>query len=271
MPKDERLVYDCFCFNNEIEVLQTRFATLDSVVDKFIVVESDKTQSLLPKPFIFNKNRKLFHKYLHKVIWVDVRDCPTNEGNLWNMENFQRNQIMRGLKYLEAKNEDFIMISDVDEIPNPEGVKFLKEKEDFHICAFNMVFHAYYANLISPGKNWIGTVALRYDVLKALTPQEVRNVKDILPYINGGNHLSWLGGFERVKQKLLSCIEPLDKSTIPSDEELKSRFLNQIKDGGQFNLINNDNSTPLVKLQDESILPKFLVENKEQYLHLFLS
>ena len=47
------MIYDCFPFNNELDILEIRLNILNDVVDKFILVEASKTQSLLDKPFYF--------------------------------------------------------------------------------------------------------------------------------------------------------------------------------------------------------------------------
>ena len=65
------MIIDCFPFFNELDVLELRLNILDSVVDKFVLVEASKTQSLIDKPFYFEDNKDRFFYHL----LVLVRGC----------------------------------------------------------------------------------------------------------------------------------------------------------------------------------------------------
>ena len=119
------MIIDCFPFFNELDVLELRLNILDSVVDKFVLVEASKTQSLIDKPFYFEDNKDRFAKFLHKIVHIKVQDYP-NEGG-WAMENFQRNCILRGLKHLDLNTHDIVGISDVDEIWNPDIITHIQK------------------------------------------------------------------------------------------------------------------------------------------------
>jgi len=265
-------VVDCFTFFNELDLLEIRLEILNPVVDYFVIVEASKTQTLKDKPFYFEENKERYAKFADKIIHVKVENCPSNEGNLWTMENFQRNQIKRGLERLSLDPSDFVMISDADEIPNPEAITQLKtQAEEFHTIAFAMEFYAYFLNLTSHGKGWIGTVLARAEVLEHIEPQDLRNIKDQAPRIEkAGWHFSWLGGMDKVYEKLHSCIEPFDKSTVPTREEFTKIWRDRVVSKGQFHLINrDDNSIPMVI--DNRGLPFYVDEYaREKYPHLIL-
>ena len=110
-------IFDCCIYLDEDFLLDLRFNILNDFVDYFVIVESNKTWQNNKKNFNFNINK--FHKFSNKIIYIKVEDMPEGE-NPWLRENFQRNSITRGL--LKANNEDLIIISDADEIPNPERV-----------------------------------------------------------------------------------------------------------------------------------------------------
>ena len=57
------MIYDCFTFFNEFDLLEIRLNELDSVVDKFVLVEATKTFSGLDKPLYFNENKNKFNKF----------------------------------------------------------------------------------------------------------------------------------------------------------------------------------------------------------------
>lgn len=61
--KSEPMVYDCFPFFNELDVLEIRLNVLDEVVDKFVIVEMSKTHTGRDKPFYFEQNKERFKKF----------------------------------------------------------------------------------------------------------------------------------------------------------------------------------------------------------------
>jgi beta-1,4-mannosyl-glycoprotein beta-1,4-N-acetylglucosaminyltransferase len=276
------MIIDAFTFFNELDLLEIRLETLDSVVDQFILVEAELTQTGQPKPLYF-ANRSTepdrFAKWRHKILNVIIpaAQCPSNNGNLWAMENFQRNYIKKGVEHLQLYGDrkpvdtDVVMISDLDEIPNPEMVKQAALMDGANCLAFGMSFHAYYANLVSPKKGWVGTVMTKVETLNFIEPQDLRNIKDSAPRIDdAGWHLSWLGGWEKAYTKLNSCIEPLDKREVPSPEEFKKKFEERIKDGGYFHLTTDDNSVPLAVNNSAEILPPYLHQNREKFPKFFI-
>jgi len=275
------MIIDAFTFFNELDLLEIRLNTLDPVVDFFLLVEANKTQTLQDKPFYYEENKARFEKFKHKIIHVKLTKCPTNEGNLWTMENYQRNAIKKGLEladqtWMKESNPrlqptDVVMISDLDEIPNPDLVLQAAKMDGAHCLAFGMTFQAYYANLVSPKKGWVGTVMTKVETLDVIEPQDLRNIKDSAQRIDdAGWHLSWLGGWEKAYTKLLSCIEPLDKSEVPSKEEFQKTFEGRVRDGGFFHLTTANDSVPLQISDDPKYLPPYLAANRDKYPQFFL-
>jgi beta-1,4-mannosyl-glycoprotein beta-1,4-N-acetylglucosaminyltransferase len=277
------MVYDCFTFFNELDLLELRLNELDGVVDHFVIVEAGKTQSLIDKPFYFEENKSRYEKFLHKIIHVNVEDYPDNKENLWQMENHQRNCISRGLQ--DANDDDLVLISDADEIPHKEIVKFLDKSlycqaniEQYNIgrlVSFKMSFHAYYLNLISEGY-WIGTVAGRAKEMKEYGhPQFARRAKDHVPQVIGGWHFSWLGGWERIYEKAISCIEPLDKSNLPSKEQYKDFFSGPFIESEQKKFIKTEDlsgtSKSLSKVEINEAFPEYIIENPELFKKFILT
>lgn len=248
-------IYDCFTFFNEIELLELRLKLLNDVVDRFVIVELNKTHRGIDKEFNFGKNKQMFRKYENKILYLKISDIPipppTKQKSFlgisslerdWRIENFQRNCIASALE--NCAPEDFIIISDLDEIPNPALLK------DFHLMniffgghvgtgiknkvkevlrnlsiipkrflynnsfsnliestalVFEQDLFYYYLNCKSRGK-WYGSVITKYKNLK--TPQALRNSGQLLPRIKkGGWHFSYLGGIDRIKLKLNSIVE----------------------------------------------------------------
>lgn len=229
------MIIDCFTYFNEQDILDIRLATLDECVDAFVLVEAERSQSLISKPLFFDQNKQRYQKYLHKIIHVIVRDeeCSSFKPNTWEMEHFQRNSIMRGLD--EFEDSDIVMISDCDEIPRPTEVKALSAHGILPL-SMKMSHRVFYANLELAGSQWIGTICMTKGMLKSSSPQSARAAKDSTPCRDTltGWHLSYMGGKEAAYNKLFSCIEPLDKSLIPSWPTFSTEFDRKIKDRGSF-------------------------------------
>ena len=262
------MIIDCFPFWKELDILEIRLNELYSTVDKFVLVEASRTQSLLLKPYFFEKNKERFAKFLDKIIHLKIEDYPENSSNLWNMENFQRNCITRGLNQLNLLDEDIVLISDVDEIPSAKSLRQLKENKNFECGSFSLNFFAYFLNLMCSNRKWIGTTAVKYRILKQYTPQFFRGLKDSLPIIpNGGWHFSWCGGYKEVYEKAHACIEPFDKTALPSIEEFQKHFENFLKSDNKF-FIHLENlskqETEFKKTNIDQSFPKFVLENQDK-------
>jgi beta-1,4-mannosyl-glycoprotein beta-1,4-N-acetylglucosaminyltransferase len=107
-------IYDCILFNDELELLELRLNYLDKLVHQFIIVESEYTFSGLKKQAHFKKNESRFSKFAAKILYINDSKEP-NKDNAWTNEFYQRNLLKTGLK--NTKDNDIIIISDVDEIP----------------------------------------------------------------------------------------------------------------------------------------------------------
>jgi len=218
------VVYDCFTFFNELDLLDLRLNVLNDVVDKFVIVEATKTQQGNPKELFFNNNKHLFSKFIDKIIHVIVTDMP--EPNGWNIENFQRNCILRGLT--SAQPDDRILISDVDEIPNPIAVKNNIDS-DRHI-AFKTKLYYYYVNCLQ-NQMWMGPAMITKKYMR--NPQMVRDMVRtnhptyIVP-VEEGWHFSYVGGLDRVITKINSIIEGTE---VKPEQRDPSHLLNCITKG----------------------------------------
>ena len=51
-------IYDCFIFYNELNLLNMRLHELNSIVDKFVLVEATRTFTNKPKELFYKKNHK---------------------------------------------------------------------------------------------------------------------------------------------------------------------------------------------------------------------
>jgi|LakMenE01Jun11ns_1017448.scaffolds.fasta_scaffold9956812_4 beta-1,4-mannosyl-glycoprotein beta-1,4-N-acetylglucosaminyltransferase len=269
------MIIDCFTFFNELDLLEIRLEELNNSVDYFVLVEANKTQSLNDKIYYFEENKEKYNKFLHKIIHVKIDDCPNNTQNLWTMENFQRNCITRGLQGLNLKNEDIILISDLDEIPNSKIIYDLKSVNLLEPFSIDMMFSAYFVNLVAKCRTWVGTVACPFSLLNKYTPQDIRGHKDFFKRTVSisGWHFSWLGGYEKIYEKAHSCIEPFDKTQLPSKEDFKIYFDKFIDSNNKF-FIHLENlskqETEFIKIDMNELFPLFMRNNLEKYSKLIL-
>lgn len=219
------MIYDCFLFYNELELLDLRLMVLNDVVDYFVLVEADKTFTGNPKEFIFEQNKGKYLKYLDKIIYVKVTDTPEKDG-AWNIEEFQRNCISRGLE--GAKEGDKILISDVDEIPNPDRI--MEHENNPNPVTFVQKLFYYYVNCLS-AKEWFGTIMSPYGY-EGLSPQRLRGFarSGLNKVQDGGWHYSYIGGVEMVKNKLRNLSDAYTTIDQIGSEEDITRKHSELKD-----------------------------------------
>jgi len=205
-------IIDCFIFSNEVDLLKYRLAVLNRVIDKFVIVEAKQTFSGVAKEASYEKNKKLFAQYSDKIIHILV-DLPYKQPNIdfaaeeqWKNEHFQRNAIQQGLDQIVLEPNDYIIISDADEIPDPRSLSKIKEFEpDFDAVRLEQDY--YYYNLSSKFVDrWYYSVMLKYSfyLTSKMTPQECRHAPKFDIFNKGGWHLSYFGDVSFIQKKIKS-------------------------------------------------------------------
>ncbi len=180
-------IFDCFMFYDEDIVLDIRLNSLKNFVDYFVIVESKFYHNGKKRDLKFDINK--YSKFKSKIIYV-VQDEELqnlekiskndNEGtisskliyNAHKRENFQRNLIINGLS--KASEDDLIIISDVDEIPNLNDLNFAIVQNNIIIFEQNIFY--YKLNRYLEGFIWYGSKACKKKNLKS--PQWLRNIKN---------------------------------------------------------------------------------------------
>ena len=162
-------IYDCFSYWDEDLLLDLRLNILSDYVDYFVIVEGNKTWQNNSKRLRFDIDK--FPNFKKKIIYIPVEDMPDGDDP-YLRENFQRNCILRGLKH--SSEDDIIIISDLDEIPNPKKIK--EFKIDMKYAAFKQKHYYYKINLQSTiNPYWLGSRICIKKFLKS--PQWLRNLK----------------------------------------------------------------------------------------------
>ena len=201
-------IYDCFLFYNELKMLEFRLTELDPYVDKFILVESTKTFSGKPKELFYENNKKLFERWKDKIIYIRAED-NTQSTNAWHHEEFQRNQIMKGLQQVERLcKTDVILLSDIDELPCLKHLASIKAAGVYEgpINGYHQDFYYYNFTCFNLQKKWVGTIIFNPWILSQVEyeVERLRQARWGLPLIRGGWHLSYFGDVEYIKNKIRS-------------------------------------------------------------------
>lgn len=290
-------IFDCFMYFDEEVVLDVRLNSLDKYVDYFVIVESNFTHKGDRRDLKFNHNK--FDKFKNKIIYlvydkqpkgietVNKNDSEDEKSRKYILnaalrENEQRNFIQDGLN--KAEDNDIILISDVDEIPNLSEVKLNNINEKIIMFQQDMFYYKF--DLKVPDIVWTGTKSCRKKDL--LSPQWLRNVKDRkystfridilfskkkysnIKFIgNGGWHFSNIKTAEEIEHKLKSYLHhrEFDEQSL-TVEEIKNIIENKqaiydLKADKRVNKIGN--GSKLVKFEFDK-LPIYIQQNKDNLM-----
>ena len=245
-------------YNNEDLILDLRFNILNDFVEKFILVESRFDHQGNSKKLNFNIQN--FKKFKNKIDYLVIDNFPINLGT-WQKENFQRNYIIEGLKYLE--DNDYIIISDVDEIPN---LKKLNSLDNYKYTVFKQKNLFYKLNLINKSlPSWFGSRICKKKFL--ISPQWLRDQKvkkfSILKFYRikwniieeGGWHFSYLMEPQKIQEKLKSFAHSEYNSNFYTDIDRIKNAIENNKD-----LFNRDQKYEKIKLDNS--FPDYILKNK---------
>ena len=122
-------IIDCFTFFNELDLLEVRLKYLYDVVDHFVIVEANRTYSGNKKEYILQNHLKRYAPFADKIILeqLDFDQCDHVKNTDWGRKNYQRDSIKKGLEKLSIEDDDILLISDLDEIPDKSAVEKLKQ------------------------------------------------------------------------------------------------------------------------------------------------
>ena len=264
------MIYDCFSYLDEDLLLNLRLNILDKYVDYFVIIEGNKTWQNNPKELKFDINK--YEKFKHKIIYIKVTDLPDGEDP-YLRENYQRNSILKGL--INSKEDDLIIISDLDEIPEPNSLKYFKK--EMRYASFKQR-HFYYKFNLQSKKNpyWLGSRICIKKYLKS--PQWLRDLKfkkrpfwrldklrlnNIIE--NGGWHFCNLKNPKNLLYKYQNLCETNDP--IHFKEKIEEKYLNldEIKRriDKREDIIGRKDQ--FIKVDLDNSFPEFLLNNKSNY------
>ena len=262
---------DCFMYFDEDLILDIRLNTLNDYVDKFIIAEANLDHAGHSKKLNFDI--KKFLKFKNKITYIVVEDIPkevSSEKKSWHpahiRDQFQRNALERGIK--KYNNEDLIMISDIDEIPN------IKKLNEFNIrnryaCFIQKNFQLKLNRLNTSQPNWPGTKICQKKYLKS--PQWLRNLKtkkrkwwefykDKSPQIifDGGWHFSFLKSPELIQKKINSFAhQEFNDEKFTNLEAIKNRI------SSNKDIFDRNYEYKKVEINDS--FPEYILKNRENF------
>ena len=231
-------IYDCFQFFNEEHIVDLRLNILNKFVDTFVIVESTINHQGQNKKLNFDI--KKFSKFKNKINYIIVDDTPKDiikphTGGESLVEQHQRNSLIKGLN--KASDNDLVILSDVDEIPD---LNKLKEFDKNKYAVFSQKMFMYKLNLLNLREsNWHGSKICLKKNLKS--PQWLRNLKfkkypfwrfdkprNIQIIKDGGWHFAYLHTAENISRKIKSFAHgEFNKKNLTDEKEIQKRIENK--------------------------------------------
>tara|TARA_A100001011_G_scaffold379290_1_gene445122 strand:- start:3417 stop:4211 length:795 start_codon:yes stop_codon:yes gene_type:complete len=252
-------------------ILDIRLNVLSENVDKFVIAEATRDHAGREKKLNFDINN--FQKFKNKIEYLIIDDLPlkvsANKNN-WHenhlRDQFQRNSLSRG--YNNYQDEDLIMISDIDEIPNPKKISFFQPEKKY-ACFLQKNFQSKLNLLNTSEGNWPGTKICKKKNLKS--PQWLRDIKTKqVPFWkfykpkrpqlieDGGWHFSFLKRPEDIITKINSYShQEFNKPEFVNPVKIKEKIQNK-KDLFGRNIVYK-------KVEVDKYCPNYIVKNKDKF------
>jgi len=289
------MVYDCFSFFSEFDLLELRLNYLDPIVDFFVISEAPIMFSGLPKPLYFeeHKNEPRFKKFEHKIIHQILTDIPNDYINLsitdgedpfhelviektlagdwwphnhppYGRDTFSKESLIRPLT--DCQNDDIIILGDADEIPNKETLKLVIEefkKDPYQIYNLAQKMYNYYLNcqkVDSPEEVWFGNIILSFEKFKKNSFCEMKVRRRGFMVSDGGWHFSYLGDREKSLEKMIAGNE-----TAMYTDHIKANIQKNIDEC--FTSTHDVYFRPcrFVKTEVDETYPDYILQNLETY------
>tara|TARA_B110001452_G_scaffold261769_1_gene260939 strand:- start:3608 stop:4450 length:843 start_codon:yes stop_codon:yes gene_type:complete len=278
-------------------MLDVRFNILDEHVHKFVVVESLYSHSGEKKNLNFDINN--YPKFKDKIIYLVIDHEPRDLIEV-NSNTTQQQKRINSLKRIElsydymknaidsALDNDLIILSDNDEIPNLRSEQF--KKDNNKILIFEQLFFYYKFNLLYDRMSWFGSKACKKKYLKSfswlrnqknkkypfwrvdtyfskLKNTNLRIIKD------GGWHFTNIKSPQELfkKMKNFGHHDEFDLSGLTVEDlkkkiENKKVFYNHFADKENLDKWNFEYD---LKIISDKLLPAYLSKNKEKYREWF--
>ena len=264
-------LYDCSMYFDEDLMLDLRLNVLNEHVDKFIIAEATRDHAGKEKKLNFDY--KNFPKFKDKIKYLVIEDLPINvkskkknwSPNHWR-DQYQRNSLSRGFGLINE--DDLIMISDIDEIPDPKKLSEFKIQNKY-ACFMQRNFQSKLNLLNISNKYWMGTKICQKKYLKS--PQWLRNIKTKKrPFwkfykpkepqliLDGGWHFSFLKKPDGISKKIKSYShQEFYKDEFVDEKKIATRIKNNV------DLFDRDIKYKKIKV--DASFPEYVLKNKDKF------
>lgn len=193
------MIVDTFLFAWELDMLEMRFHEMNSFVDKFLIIESNKTFQGNVKPLYYDLYKERFKPWHNKIIHAVV-ELPDTD-NPWIREFAARESVKN---YFNKFPEDTIILhGDVDELISANLGKNLQYIIDHEIYTIEHRFYSMAVDWQYP-EDITGIVIARKSTLNNMSMIDFRHKRIGGKKLRGGWHFTWLGGKELIQKKLES-------------------------------------------------------------------
>ena len=277
-------------------LLDLRLNSLNKFVKKFVISEATYTHNGSKKDLKFDINK--LQKFKDKIVYLVVDNQPNNILDLIEGESeekrgeklilngmardyFQRENLKRGLAGIN--DEDLVLISDLDEIPNFKELNFTKIKNN--ILIFEQKMFYYKLNLFYSDYTWLGTKATKYK--NFISPQWLRNIKgknyskwridtwfskkkysNLLFIKNGGWHFTCLRTPEELEKKLLNFAHHYEYEESGLKISDLKKLINEKRVMYDHNVDQKGykwSGKSILRKLDEKLLPDYVSSNISKY------
>ncbi|KAH6928361.1 hypothetical protein HPB50_014951 [Hyalomma asiaticum] len=131
-----RAVFNGITLNHELDLLEMHVEELSDVVDRYVVVEANRTFFGAPKPLHLQPKLKVggfAHGHSHKIVPLTLGTLECQGCDPFWPESRSRNVTWQeGQRWLgNVSDDDLFLLTDVDELPNPDVLLFLKYHDGY--------------------------------------------------------------------------------------------------------------------------------------------
>jgi len=283
-------IIDSTTYFEEDMMIDLRLNILNDYVDHFIISEARYSHSGANKEINFDKNK--FPKFKDKITHLIIDSDPTENNSELNDRSKSIKRIAYQRDYISSilnqfSEEDYIIHSDNDEIPNLENFDLKKNKNK--IIIFQQFLFYYKFNLGLPNIKWFGSKACKIkDLLSISNLREIKNKKynffridtffSKLKHVNlkiinnGGWHFSNFKNVDELERKFLNDENHSEfEKNINFKDDIIFNYNNRLinyNHNADKKSENRFNKTKLETL-DNKTLPKYVIENQNKYLDWF--
>ena len=186
----------------EEDALRLRLKMLDHLVDRFVVVEADRTHTGQPKAWALPDEFRDNPKVLYRQVMLTA-------GTPWGRENEQRRAMQVAVASLDPDRDTTVVMSDCDEIWDSR----LLSGDGIRVAAMDFRLFSIYWRY---PQAWHGSIAGRWAKMGTVDWQSLRDARWNHPPVQSGWHLSWMGDddLRRLKQRSFAHTELADHDLV---------------------------------------------------------